>query len=187
MSEQNQNQNSNSVQVILALITLAGTLGVALIAKWNPDDSNDQKKLIKLPPPPSQLEQYLKKPDWRKADGETGIALFKSETINPVDIEKLSCEDLKETDKLWSENSGGKFGFTSQMNKWEESGGNGASFAVNVGWQKADGSTITYNEMLQKFSLSSAKDGQLPRKYLWKFNKQDQFQQFFDKLRSCNS
>jgi GUN4-like len=196
------NVNSGYTAIIVALITVLGTLGVGVFSNW--------KDIFPINPTPSptsslnastnqisptsttsdkfnQLRKSLGEPDWRRADKETGKILVESETINPIEINQISCQDLKETDKLWSANSGGRFGLTSQMKKWEDSGGNGVSFAVSVGWQKADGSSITYDKMLQRFSLSSSNGGQLPRRYLWKFNKQSQFQQFFDKFRSCGS
>jgi hypothetical protein len=195
------NANSGYTAVIVALITVLGTLGVGIFSNWkdifpspktsptpSPNISINQVPLTSTPSDKfNQLRKSLGEPDWRRADKETGKVLVESETINPIEINQISCQDLKETDKLWSANSGGRFGLTSQMRRWEDSGGNGASFAVSIGWQKADGSSITYDKMLQKFSLSSSNDGQLPRRYLWKFNKQSQFQEFFDKFRSCSS
>ncbi|BBC22619.1 serine/threonine-protein kinase [Pseudanabaena sp. ABRG5-3] len=95
-----------------------------------------------------ELEQLLKAKEWRKADEMTAKHMLKvanreqKGTLSSENIQDFPCEDLRTIDQLWMYYSGGKFGFSSQIQLWLKCGGkigehNEAAFkrfAKEVGW-----------------------------------------------------
>jgi len=74
----------------------------------------------------TQLETYLQNKQWQKADVETNkiileIAREPSE-LDTQSAKKFSCKALEKIDRLWMENSDGRFGFTPQKQAYLETG-----------------------------------------------------------------
>jgi GUN4-like/Trypsin-like peptidase domain len=117
----------------------------------------------------TRLSNLLKANQWKKADDETFRLIFEiilrlqtssvyyqsivekpmkkrlqsGELFSAEEFEKLPCKDLHTIDKLWTENSQGKFGFSVQKDLWthinqESSSTNEAfhKFGERVGWYK---------------------------------------------------
>ena len=92
--------------------------------------SNQEQDLIS---PDSQvnynlLNQYLSQQEWRKANDETRELLLEATGRKAIgwatteDLQTLSCWDLKTIDQLWQKYSQGKFGFSSQLPIYVETG-----------------------------------------------------------------
>ncbi len=98
----------------------------------------------------SRLQSLLAAKDWQAADLETrailqrlagskGDLLFSSKSV----LSRLPLTDLQTLDALWSNASGGRFGFTAQQRVWRQAvkGSSHAKtqverFAQSVGWRR---------------------------------------------------
>ena len=76
-----------------------------------------------------KLQTYLAEEDWDKADRET-IALIVAiarvpelEALRPEDIRHFPCHQLEAIDRLWTTYSNGHFGFSPQLQIFQELGG----------------------------------------------------------------
>ena len=103
-----------------------------------------------------QLQLYLQKRDFKSADKETEVLLFKISNLpgnkkrfDRGDSQKLDCQGLKSIDTLWKNYSNNKFGLSIQkdilldVQTWER-------FAEKVGWKHngqflEDRSQLTYD------------------------------------------
>ena len=108
----------------------------------------------------TQLENFLENGQWREADEETTrlmLLIAKREDEGYLDvesIEKFPCEELRTLDKLWIDNSGGKFGFSVEKKVWIDCGGIPGEydydvykkFADQVGWRSGNwsGNWLSY-------------------------------------------
>ncbi|NEO29608.1 MAG: GUN4 domain-containing protein [Symploca sp. SIO3C6] len=136
----------------------------------------------------SQLQKYLQQKNWEAADQETfqvmlKVAGLKSEEqgrFNLSEWEKFSCQDFNEIDRLWSEASNGRLGFSTQNRILEESK-NYNLFYEKIGWiqESPPGNSwvVAWNynpetkkaEYLpqQKPNFENPPDGHLPAKLEW--------------------
>jgi hypothetical protein len=137
----------------------------------------------------TKLSNLLKVNQWEKADDETFRLIFEiilrlqtssvyyqstvekpmkkrlqsGEIFSAEEFEKLPCRDLHTIDKLWTENSQGKFGFSVQKDLWthinqESSSTNEAfhKFGERVGWykpQKIEERVVDLAEDVKKFLI----------------------------------
>lgn len=97
----------------------------------------------------ARLTEELKAQNWRSADAETLQLLLKISDradegwLNKTDVEKLDCAALVQIDRLWTEHSKGKFGFSQQRLIWLSVGGTvgrynpqiAEKFGDRVGWR----------------------------------------------------
>ena len=72
----------------------------------------------------SLLEQHLANQDWQAADHETqnlmATLMSQFDRFNPqAGVESVPCEDLTTIDRLWTEASDGRFGFSAQAERWQ--------------------------------------------------------------------
>ena len=84
----------------------------------------------------TQLETYLQNQQWQKADAETDkiileIAREPSE-LDTQSINKFSCKALEKIDRLWMENSDGRFGFTPQKQAYLATGNKFGEYAESM-------------------------------------------------------
>jgi hypothetical protein len=153
------------------------------------------RPLFNLPPSPKsknplidsrsidyrRLKDFLAKGKWKEADQETSDLLVRLSNregkgwIRKDDIQNLSCEGLRNIDRLWVAYSKGKFGFSIQRKIYRSLGGTAENshevdknFGNMVGWRR-DGvwkysSDITYDK---------AKPGFLPVLGWGKLNEPD--------------
>jgi hypothetical protein len=133
-----------------------------------------------LPTRYKALLNYLANGRWREADEETGnvmleVARQKDQGyLDPEDIKKFPCEDLRIIDQLWVKFSGGRFGFSVQKQIYLETGnkpdglprekeyhrfGDRIGWRVNNDWRDYDTLTFSYK----------AAEGHLPARWrvLW--------------------
>ena len=122
-----------------------------------------------------QLETFLKNGQWKEADQETDRLMLQiadkeaDQWLSEEDIQNFPCEDLRTLDKLWVDNSGGKFGFSVQKKVWMDCGGVPGKydrnrdvydkFADQVGWRR-NGAWLGYKQVT--FLLEGSKHAQLP-------------------------
>ena len=123
-------------KVLFALLGTLGLLGIGTAT---------QAYLAR--PNYTQLETYLQNHEWQQADRETDkliLAIAKEPSeLDTESIQKFPCKALEEIDRLWTENSDGKFGFTPQKQVYLATGNefnNPAesmyeSFGDRVGWR----------------------------------------------------
>ena len=74
------------------------------------------------------LQQYLAEENWFEADNETlklilAVTSREIEDLTPEDIKIFPCKDLMVIDQLWRSYSGGRFGFSVQLETYHEVGG----------------------------------------------------------------
>jgi hypothetical protein len=87
--------------------------------------------------------------------------------LDEESINNFPCEELRTIDKLWVDNSRGKFGFSVQKKVWLDCGGVPGEydydvyrkFANQVGW-RGDGEWLRYDELT--FLLEISQLGHLP-------------------------
>ena len=122
----------------------------------------------------TQLEEYLKRGKWKKADIETGLIIKHFCRIFGCDInvdllKNIPKNEILKLDTLWSKYSNGKFGFGIQKKIYKKTGKNIDLFGEKVGWYIDNGwfsvsfSWISYYQII--FSLDSHK-GHLPAFWL---------------------
>ena len=75
------------------------------------------------------LQQYLAEKNWFEADKETirvilAVTAKDIEELTPEDIQNFPCNDLMVIDRLWTKYSDGRFGFSPQLQTYQEQGGN---------------------------------------------------------------
>ncbi len=118
----------------------------------------------------SQLEDYLRQGDWKKADEETAwlfyLVMVKQGYQDWVELcGKFPSETLNEIDRLWVNYSQGHFGFSvqkrilSSLREKLDEYNSYFEFARILGWYVANKSK-TYNSM--PFSNLKSPEGQLP-------------------------
>ncbi|WP_019508243.1 GUN4 domain-containing protein [Pleurocapsa sp. PCC 7319] len=74
------------------------------------------------------LQQYLAESNWFEADKETirlvlSVTAKEIEELTPEDIRHFPCNDLMVIDRLWMKYSDGRFGFSPQLQTYQEVGG----------------------------------------------------------------
>ncbi|NEQ28904.1 MAG: GUN4 domain-containing protein [Microcoleus sp. SIO2G3] len=117
----------------------------------------------------SQLRAALQRQDWQAADRETYERLLEAagpqalaQGFTPQsEMDTLSCKDLRTVDRLWSQASGGKFGFTAQQSILRALGDYRKMYD-QVGWQRLSGEWLlgwNYNVQTQRMDY---KPGQEP-------------------------
>jgi eukaryotic-like serine/threonine-protein kinase len=74
----------------------------------------------------AQLETYLQNKQWQQADAETDKLLLKiageKSALDAQSSQQISCKSLQKIDRLWLENSDGRFGFTPQKEAYLATG-----------------------------------------------------------------
>jgi GUN4-like/Caspase domain len=122
-----------------------------------------------------KLRDLLKASQWRKADRETLHVMLQVSNresvgwLNSDDLKNFPCKDLKTIDRLWVTASNDHFGFSVQMQIWQECGSstgfdkNWDRFCVRVGWQSKNRTTANYVDYVcLGFDPSISSRGELP-------------------------
>jgi hypothetical protein len=115
-----------------------------------------------------RLQELLVAGDWREADRETIQVILSVtgasnlESITPNDVRQFPCNELHVIDRLWTNYSQGKFGFSVQAQLYQSVGGSlettiaqdysvierfgdRVGWRVNGNWQKCDDLDYTLN------------------------------------------
>jgi hypothetical protein len=115
-----------------------------------------------------RLQELLASGDWRQADRETIqviLSVTKApdlESISPNDVRQFPCNELHVIDRLWTNYSQGRFGFSVQAQLYQSVGGSlettiaqdysvierfgdRVGWRVNGNWQKCDDLDYTLN------------------------------------------
>ncbi|ELS05217.1 GUN4-like protein [Xenococcus sp. PCC 7305] len=74
------------------------------------------------------LQKYLAEENWFEADHETvrlilAVTNREIEELTPKDIQHFPCNDLMVIDQLWRQYSGDRFGFSVQLQTYQDLGG----------------------------------------------------------------
>jgi GUN4-like/Caspase domain len=91
----------------------------------------------------SKLEGFLKAGQWKEADQETTHLILKvanaeqESYLDAARIQDFPCEVMSNIDRLWVDNSGGKFGFSVQKKIYIESCGGTADGQYDETYEKA--------------------------------------------------
>ena len=124
-----------------------------------------------------KLEEYLKNGQWKEADEETTRLMLqlgdKDEKgyLNSDDCRNFPREELRTIDRLWLDNSEGKFGFSVQKRIYLEEGGKLDDYDYDsykkmsdrIGWYK-NNKWLSYSKLL--FDNTTAPQGHLPA-FFW--------------------
>lgn len=159
-----------------AMEKLIKAIGVTnILPNITPPDNLSSEKGVDY----TRLRDLLKAGKWKEADKETVRVMLKAagkqpdDYLNPEDIEKFPCTDLRTIDQLWVRYSNGRFGFSVQKRIWESVGQDIYKFGDRVGWRKGILETsinkqwLYYNDLT--FSLE-APEGHLPSLFRrWEF------------------
>jgi len=112
----------------------------------------------------SQLDQFLAAGRWQEADEYTWLVMLivvdreAEGWLRLEDIENFPCADLQTIDQLWTEYSGGRFGFNVQRQILSSLENNYMDFCDRVGWRQRE-NWLNYDEL--SFS-ANAPEGHLP-------------------------
>ena len=101
-----------------------------------------------------RLEQLLEGQQWIQADLETDRVILmaaeqqQQETLDLAAIQSLACSDLETVDRLWTQHSQGRFGFSIQRPIWEQAseGDRFQNFTEAVGWRR-NGRYLYYEQL----------------------------------------
>lgn len=98
-----------------------------------------------------RLNDLLKAKKWHKADQETWEVMRQAlsqpgkKYLFNSDLENLPCEDLQIIDQLWIKYSQGRFGFSVQLQIYENCGRDYGKFCADVGWDITKSSSAHQN------------------------------------------
>ena len=91
----------------------------------------------------TQLQNLLENKQWREANQETASVLLKAarqerrDWLERNDVANISCNDLLIIDRLWRNHSQKRFGFTVQLDLWQNlEPQNYQQFGKQVGWHR---------------------------------------------------
>jgi hypothetical protein len=135
-----------------------------------------------------EIESLLQSSEWKIADEKTSFLLCKflnhsdDDLISVEEVHLLSCQILEEVDRLWVQNSHGRFGFSVQRKVWASSKEKEDLFYNKIGW-KIKGNWLGYNDLC--FEIDGP-IGHFPT--LWTSTKMlGGFRKlFFSHLKKCN-
>ncbi len=110
------------------------------------------------------LEDLLKARKWQLADQQTWVVMCQASS-KPIgsylfssDIKNMDCKHIQVIDKLWTQFSGGNFGFSIQRQIYENCGGDYGKFCAAVGWTLHNSTSSTQELSFRR----SAPAGHLP-------------------------
>jgi hypothetical protein len=119
-----------------------------------------------------RLRELLINKQWKEADRETFSIILRLSnrthygSLNAEGLSQIPCVDLRTIDRLWSKSSNSYFGFSTQIEIWEESGRPlkfdspaWRNFCVRLGWREQE-SYIDSSELIA--SLPNSPLGELP-------------------------
>ncbi|NJN11305.1 MAG: hypothetical protein HC815_26360 [Richelia sp. RM1_1_1] len=129
----------------------------------------------------NELDYFMQEKRWREANTKNSQFILTSagreDFLSLDDVKNFKCEDLKQLDRLWVNNSQGHFGYSVQKKiylstgnsldfdwkrgewkKWNEEGYN--KFLESVGWKKEGGELMRYDKL--PMNLKESKVGGLP-------------------------
>ncbi len=125
-----------SKQLLLALLGAIATGGIGVYALQVFNQPNY-----------AQLETYLQNKQWQQADAESDRILLKiageDSALGAESIANFPCNSLSKIDRLWTDNSEGRFGFIPQKQAYLETGNKIGrytestyeAFGDRVGWR----------------------------------------------------
>jgi serine/threonine-protein kinase len=133
----------------------------------------------------AQLETYLANKQWQEADAETDKLILKfageDKALNSESSNNISCKSLQTIDRLWIDNSDGRFGFTAQKNAYLATGNEFdeyidstyEDFGDRVGW-RTFGTWKRYKDLnFQAIDPTITPSGNLPSPGTVAADKQD--------------
>ena len=125
------------------------------------------------------LERLLLDGKWEEADHKTADIMWnlagkwQERSLQKEDYKKLSCDNLRDIDHLWTKYSNQHFGFSIQRRIFQSNDVNSdvGKFISHVGWGRVDenkekGQLVFLFYPITNFSLSSP-EGQLPWVVNW--------------------
>lgn len=122
----------------------------------------------------SDLQNQLERNLWRQADEKTFRLMLQivgrgEQWLSKAGLGNFPCDDLRELDRLWVENSKGRFGFSVQRKIFETiQDGDPTEFGKRVGWWQPGLAFFKPYDFLN-FG-SDAPVGHLPAKWFWKIS-----------------
>jgi uncharacterized caspase-like protein len=119
----------------------------------------------------AHLENLLSEGKWKEADDETALKMWEiagrqdDHMLRVEDFAKISCEDLRTIDTLWTKYSKEHFGFTAQSRIWQSGDikKDLSKFVDRVEWGKLEKNGNFYYYLMNGISFDlSNPEGRLP-------------------------
>jgi hypothetical protein len=138
----------------------------------------------------TQLEYSLKRQEWIEADETTKNILLKVANVQQnyfslTDFQKIPCKDIRKIDKLWTDYSKGNFGYSAQIDIWQQFDGKLFDFFVALDWG-------FYNEDRRfvyidyfKYNRSNPPKGHRPVSVLWDGGTHETRQAYIRRIQQC--
>jgi tetratricopeptide (TPR) repeat protein len=148
----------------------------------------------------AKLKEHLKERKWKDADLETACLIVRviekvtnSKEISQKSLAFFPCADLNTIDRLWSESSDGRFGFSIQKNFWKLFNQDKNKLGEHIGWRIRDtnGNYLWLANTSFIYSLDSSPPGHLPSSIWagqdgWFEDRRDRLISLFIKMDSCS-
>lgn len=111
-----------------------------------------------------KLRNLLMAAKWEEADQETCNIMGQilgTQSIRVKDLKAYPLESIEEIDRIWAENSSGKFGFKIQAQIWKQCDQKENEFEIRVGWRSVN---RTRQKLYKKLTFDPAQSepGHLP-------------------------
>ncbi|NMG19584.1 SEFIR domain-containing protein [Brasilonema bromeliae] len=137
----------------------------------------------------AQLEYSLKKGSWIEADETTTnlllkVANVKQNYFNVTDFRKIPCKDIRKIDELWTQYSKGNFGYSAQIDIWQQVNGELLDFFVALDWGYKEDHRFVYTENF-KYNIRNHPKGHRPVSVLWEGGTHETRQAYINRIQQC--
>lgn len=143
----------------------------------------------------AQLEYSLKKESWIEADEITKNLLLKVANVQQkyfslTDFQKIPCQDIRKIDKLWTDYSKGNFGYSAQIDIWQQVKERPEvkdilyDFLVELDWGYKEDRLFVYTDQF-KYNQPNPPKGHLPALVLWEGGTNETRQAYINRIQYC--
>ncbi|MEH2064833.1 MAG: GUN4 domain-containing protein [Nostoc sp.] len=137
----------------------------------------------------AQLEYSLKKGEWIEADETTKNLLLKVANVqqnyfNLTDFQRIPCKDIRKIDKLWTDYSKGHFGYSAQIDIWQQVNRELLDFFVALDWGYKEDRLFVYTDNF-KYNRPDRPKGHLPALVLWDGGSHETRQAYIERIQKC--
>ncbi len=144
----------------------------------------------------TQLEYSLEKESWIEADEITKNLLLKVTNVQQkyfslTDFQKIPCKDIRKIDKLWTDYSKGHFGYSAQIDIWQQVKKRAEVqdilfdffVALDWGFYNEDHRFVYIDKF--KYDLPNPPKGHRPVSVLWDGGSHETRQAYIKRIQKC--
>lgn len=137
----------------------------------------------------AQLEYSLKKGEWIEADETTTNLLLKVANVQQnyfilTDFQKIPCKDIRKIDKLWTDYSEGHFGYSAQIDIWQQVNRELFDFLVELDWGYKEDRRFVYIDKF-KYNLPNPPKGHRPALVVWEGGTNETRREYIKRIQYC--